>query len=43
MSHGLTDAVIIGVVLFLAGACFMFILHMLVVMTKYFMDKLEKK
>lgn len=43
MSHGTMDAAIIGIILFVAGAIFMAICHSMVLVTRYFLDKLEKK
>jgi hypothetical protein len=43
MSHGMMDAVIIGIVLFLSGAAFMAICHGMLLLTRYFLEKLEKK
>lgn len=42
MSHGTMDAAIIGIILFLAGAAFMAMCHGLVMLTRYFLDKMDK-
>lgn len=43
MSHGMMDAAIIGILLFLSGAAFMAMCHGLVIMTRYFLEKLDKR
>jgi len=43
MSHGMMDAVVIGMLLFLSGAAFMAVCHGMLLLTRYFLDKLDKK